>query len=336
MRGQLAAAIAMSTGVGERLFTPQHLASVEAQIKFVDTVPLTTFSGPHADEVLAGTQVLITGWGCPPLTAEVLDRAPLLEYVLHAGGTVKEHITDDVWARGIKVSSAALANSIPVAEYTLAMIIMANKKILHLSAAYTRQRTQLAPESLFPGLGNYGKTVGLIGASKIGRLVLEKLQNLDLRVLVADPYMSPEEAHKAGAELTDLDTLLSHSDVVSLHAPALPETRNLLDGRRIEMLRPGSTLINTARGCLVDQDALRVRVQRGDLFAILDVTTPWVLDPDDALFDHPNVLLTPHIAGSMGSELQRLSAAALNEAVRIASGQELLFPVTAADLARIA
>ncbi|BCW63010.1 hydroxyacid dehydrogenase [Arthrobacter sp. TS-15] len=337
MNRPLAAAFAMSADVAGRLFTSTLLGSIDpSKIRVLDSQPMTTFTDARANGILARTEILITGWGCPPLTAEVLDQAPMLQYVLHAAGTVKDHITEEVWDRGIQVSSAAVANSIPVAEYTLAMILLANKKVLQLSAAYAKEQGALPAEDLFPSLGNYRKTVGVIGASKIGRLVLQKLHGFDFHILITDPYLTPAEAESLGAELTDLETLLANSDVISLNAPDLPDTQNLLNKERLGLIRPGATLINTARGALVDHEALRARILNGDLYAILDVTTPWVLPPGDLLYNHPNVLMSPHIAGSMGTELERLAAAALDEAARAAAHLDLRYPVAASDLARTA
>lgn len=181
-------------------------------------------------------------------------------------------------------------------------------------------------------MGNFDKRIGLVGASRIGRHVIELLRPYSLEVVVADPYLTPGTAAELGVELVSLDALLATSDVVSLHAPSLPQTRHLLDERGIARIRPGATLINTASGELIDQHALIQRIQRGDLYAVLDVTTPWVLAPDNPLYDHPNVLLTPHIAGSLGVELERLAATAIDETLRLARGDAFAHPVLAEEL----
>ena len=123
-----------------------------------------------------------------------------------------------------------------------------------------------------------------------------------------------------------LDELVASSDVVSLHAPSLPSTRHMIDARQIARLRPGATFINTARGELVDQDALLRRIEQGDLYAVLDVTTPWSLPTDSGFYVNPNVLLTPHVAGSLGSELERMAASTVEEALRLSRGEAAAFP----------
>ncbi|GLW05181.1 2-hydroxyacid dehydrogenase [Microtetraspora sp. NBRC 13810] len=265
-------------------------------------------------------EILITCWGCPQIDADVLRRAPRLRAVVHTAGTVKQIITDACWERGIAVSSGAAVNGLPVAEYTVAAILFAGKRVLALRDLYRAERRTLDWAARFPSLGNYRKVVGVIGASHIGRRVLELLRPFDLEPLISDPYLDEAGAAALGARLVDLDELMATSDVVSVHAPALPETRHLLDARRLALLADGATLINTARGSLVDMDALAKELLTGRIDAVLDVTEPEVLPANSPLYDLPNVLLTPHIAGSFGGELRRLAHAALDELERYKAG----------------
>jgi phosphoglycerate dehydrogenase-like enzyme len=167
--------------------------------------------------------------------------------------------------------------------------------------------------------------VGVIGASAVGRRVLELLRPFDLRALLYDPTLSSSEG--LDAELVGLPELMAGSDVVTIHAPALPETRHLVGAAELALMRPGATLINTARPSLVDQDALVRAVARGRIHAVLDV-----IEPDDALFDLPGVLLTPHVAGSVGTELHRLAAGAVAEVAAVAAGRPLRHAVDPATL----
>lgn len=269
---------------------------------------------------LAGTEVLFTGWGCPPLNEDALERMPRLRAVVHAAGSVKHHVTPACWERGLLVSSAAAANAVPVAEYTLAAILFSNKRVLESAHAYRAARGPIDLLRRYPAVGNYRRTVGLVGASTIGRRVLELLRPFDLRVLVHDPYADPAELASLGAEVVPLDELLRRSDVVSLHAPALPQTHHLLDASRLALMPDGATLVNTARGSLVDTAALTAELVSGRLHAVLDHTEPEVLPAGSPLYNLPNVLLTPHVAGSLGGELDRLAATAVDELERYALG----------------
>ncbi|WP_406113814.1 hydroxyacid dehydrogenase [Streptomyces sp. NBC_01014] len=277
---------------------------------------------------LAAVELLITSWGCPPLDHAVLARMPALKAVVHAAGSVKHHVTEACWDRGLLVSTAAAANALPVAEYTVAAVLFANKRVLEISGLYREHRTALDWSAYCPGLGNYRRTVGVVGASLVGRRVLELLRPYDLDLLVADPHLDPLRARSLGARLVDLDEMLTTCDVVSLHAPALPETYHLLDAHRLSLLRDGATLINTGRGSLIDTEALTTEAASGRIHAVLDVTDPEVLPATSPLYSLPNVLLTPHIAGSLGGELQRITHSALAEIERYCAGREFAHPVT--------
>ncbi|WOH18581.1 hydroxyacid dehydrogenase [Paenarthrobacter sp. GOM3] len=326
-------ALAMGPGVAPRIFPPRRLAQLAPELLLLDQEPMEEFVSKKSRDLLAITDILITGWSCPTIDGAVLAAAPRLRHIIHAGGTVKHHITDACWDRGIQVSTAAEVNAVPVAEYTVAMILLANKRVLQLARTLHTEKNTVEPDLVFPDMGNYGKRVGIIGASKIGRHVIRLLASYDLEVVVSDPYLDDAAAAALGVVSVTLDELVATSDVVSLHAPSLASTENLINAGLIGRLKDGATFINTSRGELVDQEALLGRIQQGNLYAVLDVTTPWVLPPESAFYTHPNVLLTPHLAGSLGTELERMAANTIDEALRVARGKPLLHRLHAKDLA---
>ncbi|MEV1066204.1 hydroxyacid dehydrogenase [Streptomyces sp. NPDC050263] len=297
---------------------------------------LDDLTTPAAHRALADAELLITGWGCPPVDAAALKAAPRLRAVVHTAGTVRHHITAACWERGLAVSSAAAANAVPVAEYTLAMILLANKRVLDTARVYRAERSRVDWNERHPDAGNYRRTVGILSASIIGRRVIDLLRPHDLTVLLHDPYVPDAEARKLGAHPVPLTELFARSDVVSVHTPLLPETRGLVSRVMLTRLRNGGTLINTARGAVVDQDALTDEVVSGRLHAVLDVTEPEVLPADSPLWDCPNVLVTPHIAGSKGGELRRLADLALAEVEAYVLGRPFAHPVRPETLARLA
>ncbi|MFJ8254131.1 hydroxyacid dehydrogenase [Streptomyces sp. NPDC094466] len=302
----------------------------------VDTSVLVTDYAAADPALLDAAEVLFTHWGSPVLTEESLRRMPRLRAVVHAAGSVKHHVTEAVWERGITVSSAAAANALSVAEFTLAAILFANKRVLDSAHLYreTRGRVDLLP--YLDGHGNYRRTVGIVGASRTGRRVVELLRPFDFEVLVYDPYLTGSEADELGVGLVTLDELVRCSHVVSIHAPQLPETRHMFDARRLALLRDGATLINTARGSLVDTGALSAQLATGRIHAVIDVTDPEIMPAGSPLYDLPNVLLTPHVAGSLGNELDRMAHCAIDEVGRYAKGLPFLYGVGPDELARSA
>src|SRR3954447_21528876 len=167
------AALAMSAVARERLFTPASLARLR-ELAEIDTE-------------LQDVEVLITGWGAPPVDDALLAAAPRLRAVIHAAGSARRLITPAAWARSLVVSTAAAANAQPVAEYTLAMILLANKAAPAAERAYRERRARGDALAEYPAIGNYAKTVGIVGASRVGRRVIELLAPFDLEVLVHDP-----------------------------------------------------------------------------------------------------------------------------------------------------
>lgn len=292
---------------------------------------------PALDSVLAEVEVLITSWGAPAFDAMRLARMPQLKAVFHAAGSVREHVSEEFWARGIVITSAADANAVPVAEFTLAAILLAGKRTL------VHVRT---PAALHPGwhshlnhanIGNLGRTIGIIGFSRTGRRVVELLRRFDgLDVLVADPFADPAEVEAAGARLLPLPAMLPLVDVLSLHAPALPSTRHMLGAAQLAALRDGATVINTARGSLIDHEALLAECRTGRLDAILDVTEPEPLPVGAELLALPNVAVTPHLAGSLGTETRRLADAALDELEAYVEGRPARHCVDREDLEKSA
>jgi phosphoglycerate dehydrogenase-like enzyme len=316
------------------LVLPEPLPARLREVADVHPLLLTAADLPGADGALAETEVLLTGWGAPVVDEALLARAPRLRAVVHAAGTVKHHVRAAVWERGIAVSSAADANAGPVVDFTMASVVLAARRTLRTAAGYGRGEVPGYPERR----GADGAVVGVVGASRIGRGVIARLRASDagFRVLLADPYVTPEEAGVLGVRLVGLDELCAESDVVTVHAPDLPETRHLLDARRIGLLRDGAAVVNTARGRLVDTEALARACEAGRVEAYLDVTDPEPLPAGHVLHRLPNVLLTPHIAGCQGAEVRRLGEYAVAEVARFACGERLRGAVAAADLTRIA
>jgi phosphoglycerate dehydrogenase-like enzyme len=313
---------AMDPAYLPRLFPEPHLQRLRAVFDIDPDQVTRDFTEAAAATRLAKVEAIITGWGAPRIDPAVLEEAPRLRAVLHAAGSVKGLVTPAAYARGVVVSSAVSANAVPVAEYTLAAILMVGKDLVGLRDRFRAERGFVIGQD-HQHLGNFGRTVGVIGASRTGRRVIELLRPFDFDVLVADPYLDAGDAERLGVRQVDLEKLITEADIVSIHAPDLPETRRLINADRLAAMKDGAVLINTARGELVDTDALIAELRTGRISAILDVTTPEPLPAESPLFDLPNAFLTPHIAGSQGNELSRMGLYIVEEAERLAAGEPL-------------
>ncbi|MBX3314102.1 MAG: hydroxyacid dehydrogenase [Actinobacteria bacterium] len=326
--------IAFAHLAGLRFFDDADLAAFAEVGEVLDPDPIGRWDDPRAGDLLARADVLVGHWGCPPIDGAVLDRAPDLGLIAYAAGTVKGTIAPEVFDR-VRVTSGAVANAAPVAEFTLAMILLANKDVLW-------NREVMRDPALFASrrlrateVGNWDKTIGIVGASLVGRQLIDLLRDFPhLRVVVFDPFLSDDEAASMGVEPVDLLDLCERSDVVSIHAPDLPTTQHMIGAAELAAMKDGATLINTARGRLLDHDALLAHADR--ISSVLDVTHPEPLPEDHPLRACPTVFLTPHLAGSQGSELRRMAEHAVDEIVRYAAGEPARHAITRDMLDRIA
>ena len=292
------------------------------QLKIIDSC-ISQVGPPLTAETLAANlhrlrnvEVILSGWGMPLVDEAFLDAAPELKAIFYGAGAASNWATDALWNRNVLVTTASMANAIPVAEYTLAMILLSLKH----GWSFARHRHQGGPlegdlHSQIPG--NYRRTVGLVSFGLIARKLVELLKPHDLTVLVYDPHLAEQKEVLPGVELVTLDEIFARSDAISVHTPLLRETIGLITGKHLGAIKQGGVFINTSRGAIIRQDELLdIARRRPDIRFVLDVTTPEPLPSDSALHDLPHVLITPHIAGSLGRECERMGQYMADELLR--------------------
>ncbi|MEK7477005.1 MAG: hydroxyacid dehydrogenase [Candidatus Coatesbacteria bacterium] len=328
-------AIPISEGTRAQVLDPATIDSMRGWADVVLPKGPGDVKGAEAEALLAGADGVMTGWGSPALTAELLAKAPRIRILAHSAGTVKPFVSDALWARGITVTTASPVIAVAVAQFAVAMMIMGRKNVFELSpqvaaGGWWGLKGHRGPDEL------RGSTVGLVGAGSVGREVLKLLPVFGARVLLSDPFVDAAAAKALGAEKVELDELFSRADVVSLHAPPLPATTHIVNAARLASMRDGALLVNTARGLLIDEAALVAELKRRRIWAILDVTDPEPPQPGSILLGCPNLTLTPHIAGSVGRGRLELGATAAEELRRFFAGEPPLHPVRREDLAKMA
>lgn len=285
-----------------------------------------------ADPRLARVEILLSGWGLPRMNSRMLAALPSLKAVFHAAGSVKSFATEEMWDREILVSSATEVNAKPVAEFTYSVIVLSLKRVWARITAQRELGLYLPDDPHL--VGAYGSTIGLLGLGRTGRLVRERLRGLDVSVIAYDPVVARAEAAKLGVELVSLEEVFARSHLVSCHIPLLDETVGMLRREHFAAMRPGATFVNTARGAIVREDELAaVLSARPDLWAVLDVLTVEPPDELSLLPSLPNVIVTPHLAGSLGPECRRMAQAMIDEIERHLAGRPLLGEVKRAELA---
>ena len=253
------------------------------------------------------------------ITKDVIDAAPKLRGIVKYGSrpgsdNVDIHVANE---RKIQVSYTRGANSDSVAEFTVALIFAVAKKLNNAMALLRKNEWRNA--SCF-GLELLEKTVGIVGLGSVGSKVATKLNCLGMRVLAADPYVSSDKAESVRAKLTNLETLLSESDVVSIHAQVSDENKHMIGREELALMKRSAYFVNTARGVLVDERALYEALRDGKIAgAAMDVfeTEPPIGSPFLSL---DNVILTPHIASWTADALRKEATVAVEEARRILLG----------------
>ena len=294
----------------------------------------TTIEGLLSHPLAEKIDVLMTGWATPKLSNDLLDACTSLKLVVHCAGTVRHLVDPSFFDRNIRLVNSADANAVPVAEFLLSWILRWNKKLPLFENKYRAGHfIENKVSAEFDLLGNRGKTIGVVSASRVGRRLIGLLKHFDLDVLLCDPFCTIEQTLAIGARKVDLPELMSASDIVSICAPLLPETENLIGATQLARMKDGALLINTSRGKLVDHDALLSELESGRLNAVLDVTEPEPLPRGSPFFSLPNAYLTPHVAGSMGLEIHRMTASALSEIELFLSSGNLRYPITLDDWA---
>lgn len=280
---------------------------------------------------LTDVEALFSTWGFPVMSDEEISaHLPNLKIVFYGAGSVQAFARPLI-RNGVTVVSAWMANSVPVIEYTVAQIILANKGYFGSSRLCSRDAAsrQAAAAHFGSFRGNYDTPVGLIGLGAIGAGVAQRLRDYRLKVYAYDPYCTPEKAESLGVILTDLETIFGTCLTVSNHTPNIPSTRGMLTYAHFSRMPKNGVFINTGRGAqVVEDDLVRALREEPARTAVLDVT-----DPEPPVEGHPfyeleNVILTPHIAGSAGAECYRMGAYMAEEATRYLAGQPLRYAVT--------
>lgn len=333
--------IAMRSELPQGFFGAREWARLNAVTDIVDGFPYTDFDTEEGRRALAEADILLAAWGTPSLTKERLARAPNLKMLAYAASSVRVVAPAEFWDNSnILVTTAASAMAAPVAEFTYAAIIMCSKDVFRLRDEHRAERGTggfgCRRGMNLPWLGSYSRKVGIVGASRIGRLVIDMLTRGRFEIGVYDPFLSAVEATELGSTKMELHTLLAWSDIVSLHAPILPQTRHMIGAQELALMADHTVFINTARGWLVDHEALLSEARSGRLRILIDTPEPEPLPVDSPFYDLPNVVLTPHIAGALGNELRALSDVAITEIERFVAGLPPLYPVRKDDMERMA
>ncbi|MBE1491473.1 hydroxyacid dehydrogenase [Plantactinospora soyae] len=285
--------------------------------------------------LLRDAAIVVTSWGCAPLSAPVLAAAPRLRLLAHTGASVRPYATPASFARRVRVTQAGDAMAYAVGEQALGLTLALLHRVHRFDHALRTGVEWATAKAAPPRRELRGSVVGVVGASRTGRAYVGLVRALGGHVVVCDPFLTGADADALGVRRVSLDELLAGSTVVSLHAPVLPGTTGMIGARELALMPDGGLLVNTARSALVAGDALLAALRSGRIDAALDVFDEEPLPVDHPLRRLPNVLLTPHeAAGTVGSR-RRAGEIVLAELRRFLAGEPLRHEVLSQDLARL-
>ncbi len=325
-----------SPGTIRRVYGEKTIAALLERCEMTDTVykkeDVLANPGQFAD-----TEVAFSTWGMPVFSEEEIKACfPSLKCVFYGAGSV-QFFAHPFLACGVRVVSAWAANGVPVAEYTVAQIILANTGYFPAIRLFKSDGYEPAAWASDTARGNYGETVGIIGAGMIGRLVIRMLKQYNLKVIVFDPFLPDEKAEELGVEKCSLPEVFERAFVVSNHLANNAQTRGMLTYDLFSRMRKYGVFINTGRGAqIVEDDLVKVLTERPDLTALLDVTHPEPPEEGHPFYSLSNCLLTPHIAGSKGDEVRRMGEYMMAEFDLFKEGKPMQYEVSEAMLATMA
>ncbi len=311
---------------------PVTLAPVRAALRGVAPVrvvglpfrPLDSAETRHFARELSGAFGMLLRPGY--VTSELLELLPALQVVAVHGAGVDQVDVEACTARGVLVTNAPGANAVAVAELTIALMLNLARRVPE-SAARVRAEGAWG-EARHTGIELRGRTLGLVGLGQIGRRVGEIAAAIGMTVVAYDPGLEAREIRSRGARPVGFEALLAEADVISLHAPHIPQTERLMNRAAFAKMKKGALLVNAARGPLIDEKALARALRSGRVGgAALDVLDGEPPDPESPLFAAPNVLVTPHMAGSTVECLAAIAATAGADIARVLGGKAARFPV---------
>lgn len=269
---------------------------------------------------------MLTGWGARPIDGELLERFPQLSLVVHGAGSIKGLLTPEALHRGLRFASAAHINARPVAEFCLGIILCDLKRVWRFHQRFAEADDLVeawwGPHRQFDG-GYYGKRIGLIGWGFIAKELARLLQAFDLEVYVASRHLTNADMREFGVKSATLEGIMETCDVISLHSADIPANHHQINATNLRLMKAGSSLINTARGGIIDEGALVAKLQEGSIWAYLDVAVDEPPARGHPFYELPNCVLTPHVSGSIGTETWRLGAYCLREIDNFLQGRPL-------------
>lgn len=280
----------------DTFFTPENIKLAESLGEIVWNPYERHLTKEEVKALAADCDVYVTTWSSPQLDAEILAAAPNIKLLTHLCGTVKPFVSDAMWERGVRVICGNDYFALSVAEGTVGYMLAAQRDIPKYSTDLKEKRQWKSDEIFTQSL--LRKTVGLVSYGAIAKHLVRMLQPFQVKLKVYDIVEIPAaDKEKYGIEQVSLDELFSTCEIISIHTPYFDATHHLINKDLLAKIQPNALLVNTSRGPVIDQAALVEELRTGRFRALLDVYEVEPPHADDPLFDVPNLIMMPHMAG---------------------------------------
>ncbi|MFE5322711.1 hydroxyacid dehydrogenase [Paenibacillus sp. NPDC056579] len=284
----------MPVSMQNAIFSEASRSELESMAQVAWNPTEAQFNDDEAAAFLTDCEVSIGSWRTPKPSKTILDACPSLKLWEHAAGSVKAFFTDELHGRDLMIASCAPAIGRTVAEMVLGEMIIGLRRIIPNAQSNQTEFRQPVPNKLYLAAA----TVGIIGASQVGRYFLQLVRPFGPRVLIYDPYLTHEAAAELGA--TKVDTLLElckECDAITMHTPMTDSTRHMMGAKEFQAMKDDAVFINSSRGGCIDEKALIAELEKGRLFAFLDVSDPEPAEMSNPIRNLPNCIYTSHLAG---------------------------------------
>jgi phosphoglycerate dehydrogenase-like enzyme len=283
------------------------------------------YTQEQLSELIGDAEIILSSWGSPSISEEMLKKAPKLRYYGHAAGSTKGFIPREIFSHGVQVFSGAPRLAQSVGEYCLTVLMSLLRRLPQCTKAVHRGE--------WWGVGKHylgheltGNTIGIVSASSTARAFLKLLTPFGMNILVYDPFLSEERALQLGVQRASLEDVMG-CPIISIHAPSLPSTVNLIHSELIRSIPDGAILINSSRGAVLDEQALLEELQTGRFYAALDVFQQEPPLPDSPFLKLDNILITPHIAGSTDECFKALMPEIVDDILRSIRGEQTRYEI---------
>ncbi|AUS96786.1 hypothetical protein CDQ84_15410 [Clostridium thermosuccinogenes] len=311
--------------IRDTFFPPDIATKLEQIGEVVWNEMERNFTPEELRERLEGIDVCITGWGNAKLDEYVLEKAQSLKLVAHTGGTVAPLVSEALYDKGVRVISGNEIYARSVAEGVIAYMLVALRDIPKYSEML---RSKGWHDGSWWNEGLLDQTVGLVGFGAIAQYLVPMLKAFDVKIKVYSSHLSEQDALRWGVERATLDEIFSECKIISIHSAATPKTYHMIDRRLLQMIPEGSLFVNTARGSVVDEEALAQELHTGRFKAVLDVYEEEPLPMGSKLRSAPNTLLMPHMAGPTIDRRKFVTEGLLKDIENFYSGNPLKLEIT--------